>query len=167
MNPDFGIVIRSMEPSDWATVRAIYQAGIATGNATFETEAPEWGAWDQSHLPDLRLVALDGTEVIGWSAASAVSDRCCYSGVVENSIYVDPNQQGRGVGTRLLRALIKEAEAAGNWTMQTGIFPENTASLALHEACGFRVVGRRERLGQLAGQWRDVLLLERRSTSQI
>jgi L-amino acid N-acyltransferase YncA len=115
-------------------------------------------------LDDLRLVACDGDSVIGWAAASPVSDRCCYSGVVENSIYVDPGRQGQGVGKRLLEALIVAAEKAGHWTIQTGIFPENSASLALHAACGFRVVGRRERLGQLAGQWRDVMLLERRSS---
>jgi L-amino acid N-acyltransferase YncA len=162
VNPD-QVVIRTMAASDWPVVRAIYAAGIATGNATFETKPPEWEVWDQSHLSDLRVVAVDGVKVIGWAAASPVSDRCCYSGVVENSVYVDPDHQGRGVGKRLLEALVVEAEAAGSWTIQTGIFPENTASVALHQACGFRVVGRRERLGQLAGRWRDVLLLERRS----
>jgi phosphinothricin acetyltransferase len=163
--PRLGVKIRRMEPSDWMAVRAIYCAGIASGNATFETAPPEWQTWDESHLPDLRLVAVEGSSVIGWAAASPVSDRCCYSGVVENSVYVNPDFHGRGVGTCLLLALITAAEEAGTWTIQTGIFPENTASLALHVACGFRVVGRRERIGQLAGTWRDVIFLERRSTS--
>jgi L-amino acid N-acyltransferase YncA len=158
-----GTEIRAMRASDWPTVRAIYVAGIASGNATFETEAPDWRVFDDGHIGDLSLVAVDGDKVIGWAAASPVSDRCAYSGVVENSVYVDPDYQGRGVGRLLLAALIAASEAAGNWTIQTGIFPENTASLALHEACGFRVVGRRERLGQLDGRWRDVMLLERRS----
>lgn len=152
-----------MRASDWPSVRRIYAAGIATGNATFETEPPEWEVFDQGHLVNLRLVALDGAEVIGWAAASPVSDRCAYSGVVENSVYVDPDYQSRGVGRSLLSTLVLESEAAGNWTIQTGIFPENTASLALHQGCGFRVIGRRERLGQLEGRWRDVLFLERRS----
>jgi L-amino acid N-acyltransferase YncA len=152
-----------MVPTDWPRVRSIYAAGIASGNATFETEPPQWDAFDVGHLSDLRLVATDGDEVIGWAAASPVSDRCAYAGVVENSVYVDPDFQGRGVGRLLLSALIAASEKAGIWTMQTGIFPENTASLALHEACGFRVVGRRERLGQLGGVWRDVMFLERRS----
>ncbi|HLI01918.1 MAG TPA: GNAT family N-acetyltransferase [Acidimicrobiales bacterium] len=155
--------IRHLEPDDWPAVLAIYEAGIATGNATFETSPPTWEIWDSAHRPDLRLVAVDGGRVVGWAAASGVSDRCCYTGVIEHSVYVDPDWQGRGVGRRLLTALIEAAEAAGIWTVQTGIFPENEASLALHERCGFRVVGRRERLGELAGRWRDVLLLERRS----
>jgi len=144
-------------------VADIYAAGIATGNATFETEPPEWSTWDAGHRPDLRLVALDGEQVVGWVAAGNVSDRCCYAGVVEDSVYVHPEHQGRGVGRLLLATLIDAAEAVGVWTVQTGIFPENTASVALHHACGFRTVGRRERLGQLGGTWRDVLLLERRS----
>jgi L-amino acid N-acyltransferase YncA len=163
VDADLQIVVRAMRPSDWPAVRAIYAAGIATENATFETEAPGWEAWDEGHLAGLRLVAVVDAKVIGWAAVSPVSERCCYSGVVENSVYVDPDHGGRGVGRRLLEALIVASEAAGNWTIQTGIFPENTASLALHEACGFRIVGRRERLGQLAGEWRDVILLERRS----
>ncbi len=152
-----------MRASDWPSARAIYAAGIASGNATFETETPEWNVFEDGHIGDLRLVATDGDKVIGWAAASPVSDRCAYSGVVENSVYVNPGHQGRGVGRLLLSALIAASEAAGNWTIQTGIFPENTASLALHEACGFRVVGRRERIGKLDGQWRDVIMLERRS----
>ena len=155
--------LRLLQPADWPQVADIYAAGIATGNATFETEPPGWNTWDASHRSDLRLVALDGGQVVGWAAASDVSDRCCYAGVVENSVYVHPAHQGHGVGRLLLTALIDAAEAAGVWTVQTGIFPENTASVALHHACGFRTVGRRERLGQLGGAWRDVLLLERRS----
>lgn len=160
---DLSTVIRTMVSSDWPRVRTIYAAGIASGNATFETEPPRWQVWDEGHLADLRFVAVEGTEVIGWAAATPVSDRCCYSGVVENSVYVDPGYQGRGVGRLLLSALVTASEEAGNWTVQTGIFPENAASLALHESCGFKVVGRRERLGQLDGRWRDVMLLERRS----
>ena len=155
-------VVRPMESADWVAVREIYAAGIATGNATFETEAPEWESWDSSHIPNLRFVATEGNKVVAWAAASPVSDRCCYSGVVENSVYVAPGHQGKGVGNQVLAALVEAAERAGIWTIQTGIFPENTASVALHERCGFRIVGRRERLGQLHGVWRDVLLLERR-----
>jgi phosphinothricin acetyltransferase len=158
-------VIRLMLSSDWPRIRAIYAEGIAGGDATFETEAPGWEVWDEGHLVDLRFVALVGAEVVGWAAASPVSDRCCYSGVVENSVYVDPDYQGRGIGRLLLSALVAASEDAGYWTIQTGVFPENAASLALHAACGFRVVGRRERLGQLDGRWRDVMLLERRTNN--
>jgi L-amino acid N-acyltransferase YncA len=166
MPPDRTFVLREMQSSDWSAVRRIYEAAIAGGNATFETNAPEWEAWDQSHRPDLRLVAVtvDEDPVIGWAAASPVSERCCYAGVIEHSVYVDTEHRGRGVGRRLLEALIAATEQTDVWTIQTGIFPENTASMALHEACGFRVVGRRERLGQLNGKWRDVMLLERRRT---
>jgi phosphinothricin acetyltransferase len=163
VSADTDVGVREMEPSDWPRVRAIYAAGIATGNATFETEPPEWDVWNRGHLPELRFAAVDGGEVVGWAAASPVSDRCCYAGVAENSVYVDPDHQGLGLGKLLLSALIEASEEAGIWTIQTGIFPENEASLALHARCGFRIVGRRERLGQLDGQWRDVMLLERRS----
>ena len=152
-----------LEPDDWPAVRAIYEAGIATGNATFETAAPDWPAWDAAHLADHRLVARDGGRVLGWAALAPVSDRCCYAGVAEDSVYVTPDAQGQGVGRQLLAAVVASAERAGIWTVQTGIFPENQASVRLHQACGFRVVGVRERLGQLHGRWRDVLLLERRS----
>ena len=155
--------LQALRPDDWPAVRAIYEAGIATGDATFETAVPDWPAWDAAHLDDHRLVArLDG-RVVGWTALAPVSDRCAYAGVAENSIYVDPDAQGRGVGRALLTAVVASAERGGIWTVQTGIFPENQASVRLHEACGFRVVGLRERLGQLHGRWRDVLLLERRS----
>jgi len=153
-----------MAESDWPQVRAIYEAGIRTGNATFETAAPEWSAWDASHLAEHRLVATDESgDVVGWAALSPVSDRCAYAGVAENSVYVDPDHRGRGFGRAVLVALLDGAEAAGIWTVQTGIFPENTSSIALHERCGFRIVGRRERIGRLHGVWRDTLFLERRS----
>jgi L-amino acid N-acyltransferase YncA len=155
--------LEPMRPEDWPAIRAIYEAGIATGDATFETAAPDWPAWDATHLADHRLVGrLDG-RVVGWAALAPVSDRCAYAGVAEDSIYVAPEAQGRGVGRALLMAVVASAERAGIWTVQTGIFPENQPSVRLHEACGFRVVGVRERLGQLRGRWRDVLLLERRS----
>jgi L-amino acid N-acyltransferase YncA len=155
--------LQAMQPGDWPEVRAIFEAGIATGDATFETVAPDWPAWDAAHLPDHRLVARDGGRVVGWTALAPVSDRCAYAGVAEASIYVAPHAQGRGVGRALLAAVVASAERGGIWTVQTGIFPENRASVRLHEACGFRVVGVRERLGRLHGRWRDVLLLERRS----
>jgi L-amino acid N-acyltransferase YncA len=157
-----GVAVRAMAPGDWPAVAAIHAAGIATGDATFETAPPPWERWDEAHYPDLRFVAVDGDRVVGWAAASPVSDRCAYAGVVEDSVYVDPGHQGRGVGRALLVRLLEASDAAGMWTVQAGVFPENTASLALHAACGFRVVGRRERIGRLGGVWRDVLLLERR-----
>ncbi|MFE4638002.1 GNAT family N-acetyltransferase [Streptomyces sp. NPDC056773] len=145
-------------------VLAIYQAGIDEGNATFETEAPAWEVFDAGRLPGHRFVAVgpDG-KVLGWVAASKVSDRCAYAGVVEHSVYVHPGARGRGVARALLDALIASTEAAGIWTIQSGIFPENTASLALHRRAGFRVIGLRERIGRHRGRWRDVVLLERRS----
>jgi L-amino acid N-acyltransferase YncA len=156
--------LQAMRPDDWPAVRAIYEAGIATGNATFETTVPDWPAWDAAHLAGHRLVARDEDGgVVGWSALAPVSDRCAYAGVAEDSIYVAPGAQGHGVGRALLSAVVASAEQAGIWTVQTGIFPENQPSLRLHEACGFRVVGVRERLGRLGGRWRDVLLMERRS----
>jgi phosphinothricin acetyltransferase len=158
------IEIRDLWPDDWPEVAAIYEAGIATRNATFETETPAWEAWDAAHTGH-RLVAVENGWLAGWAALSPVSDRCCYAGVAENSVYVHPQAQGRGVGYALLDRLVTDAEADGIWTIQTGIFPENTASLRLHSRCGFRVVGTRERLGQLDGVWRDVVFLERRSQS--
>jgi L-amino acid N-acyltransferase YncA len=157
------VTVRPMRPDDWPRVRSIYRAGIATGNATFETSPPCWEDWDADHRKDLRYVAVDGDRVVGWTAVRDVSDRYCYAGVVENSVYVDPDNHGRGIGRALLEALIDAATTAGIWTIQTGIFPENIASVALHQTCGFRVVGRRERIGQLNGVWRDVLLMERRA----
>jgi phosphinothricin acetyltransferase len=156
--------IETMLPSDWEQVREIYLQGIATGLATFEQSAPEWPAWDAARLPAPRLVvrSSDGS-FAGWAALSPVSSRCVYGGVAEVSVYVAEAQRGRGVGLALLCALVDQSEAAGLWTLQAGIFPENTASVALHHRCGFRTIGCREKLGQLNGIWRDVLLLERRS----
>jgi L-amino acid N-acyltransferase YncA len=155
--------IHAMTPDDWPAVRAVYEEGIATGDATFETAAPGWAAWDRGHLPDPRLVAGRDGRVVGWAALSPVSDRCAYAGVAEVSVYVAAAAAGQGAGRALLTELVRRAEAAGIWTLQAGVFPENTASLALHHRCGFRTVGVRERLGKLDGSWRDVVLLERRS----
>jgi L-amino acid N-acyltransferase YncA len=157
------VEIQPLRPDDWPAVRSIFEAGIASGDATFETAAPTWEAWDAAHLPEHRLVARDDGQVLAWAALAPVSDRCAYAGVAEDSIYVAPAAQGRGVGRQLLAALVASAEQGGIWTVQTGIFPENRASVRLHQACGFRLVGVRERLGRLDGRWRDVLLLERRS----
>jgi len=154
--------IRTMRAEDWPAVRAIYEQGIATRQATFETEAPAWEAWDAGHLAEPRLVAEEGGAVVGWAALSPASKRRCYAGVVENSVYVARQAQGRGVGKQLLEALIESARVAGIWTIQTSIFPENRASLALHERCGFRVVGTRERIAKRDGIWRDTIFLERR-----
>jgi phosphinothricin acetyltransferase len=153
-----------MIAADWPQVRGIYEEGIATGDATFETSAPSWEAWDAGHLATCRLVAVDD-RVIGWAALSAVSRRSVYAGVAEVSVYVGAKARGRGVGRQLLQALVAESERQGIWTLQAGIFPENHASLSVHERSGFRVVGRRERLGNMNGVWRDVVLLERRSTA--
>jgi phosphinothricin acetyltransferase len=165
--------ITAMTPAHAAAVLAVYQAGIDTGDATFETAAPTWERFDATRLPAHRLVALapgSGSgpgsapaDLLGWAAVSRVSERPAYAGVVEHSVYVAPAAHGRGIGTALLAALIADTEAAGIWTLQSGIFPENTASLRLHAAAGFRTVGVRERIGRLHGRWRDVVLLERRS----
>lgn len=157
------VVIDTLHNDDWEIVKAIYLEGIATGNATFETDAPNWEGWNRHHLPFARLIGRSGAEVVGWAALSPVSSRPVYAGVAEVSIYVAATARGRGAGGLLLAALIEEAERNGVWTLQAGIFPENTASLALHKRSGFREVGRRERLGMLHGVWRDVILLERRS----
>jgi phosphinothricin acetyltransferase len=150
-----------LSETDWPAVRAIYEEGIAGGDATFETEAPPWDAWARAHT--LRLVAEQDGEVVGWAALSPVSERCVYGGVAEDSVYVAGSAQGRGIGRALLDELVRRAEADGVWTIQAGIFPENDASIALHERCGFRVVGTRERIGKHHGLWRDVVLMERRS----
>jgi len=155
--------IRVMEAADWSLVRNIYAAGIAGGQATFEITPPDWEHFDSGKLAAHRFVAVEADRVVGWVAASGVSDRCVYQGVVEVSVYVDPVAAGRGIGSRLLAALISSTESAGIWTVQAGIFPRNAASLALHHKAGFRVVGVRERLGRHQDGWRDVLLLERRS----
>jgi L-amino acid N-acyltransferase YncA len=158
-----GVAVRPLEAADWPAVAAIYAEGIATGDATFETEVPGWEAWNAAHPHRHRIVAEAAGEVVGWAALSPVSERCCYSGVAEVSVYVAEAARGRGVGRALLLQLIAGSERAGIWTLQAGIFPENRPSLGLHQRCGFRIVGVRERLGRLNGVWRDVLLLERRS----
>jgi len=157
MSPD------ALRPEDWEQVRAIYVEGIATGHATFETGAPQWEKWDSEHLARARLVARDGPAILGWAALSPVSGRCVYAGVAEVSVYVATSARNRGIGRALLEGLIRASEAEGIWTLQAGVFPENASSLALHRRCGFREVGRRERLGKLGDTWRDVILLERRS----
>jgi L-amino acid N-acyltransferase YncA len=158
-----GVQIRPMTSQDAAAVLAICQAGIDEGDATSETQAPAGERFTAARLPAHRYVATAGGDVAGWVAASSVSDRCVYAGVIEHSVYVHPAARGQGIGRQLLDALIASAEAAGIWTIQSGIFPENTASAALHQAAGFRIVGTRERIGQHHGRWRDVLFIERRS----
>jgi len=155
--------IESMRETDWEQVRTIYLEGIATGDATFEELAPSWDGWDSQHLFRCRLVAKRDDEVVGWAALAPVSSRPVYAGVAEVSVYVSSHWRDRGIGSKLLHELIAESEACGLWTLQAGIFQENVASIRLHEKCGFRIVGRRERLGKMAGRWRDVMLLERRS----
>jgi len=171
--------ILTMLAEHWPAVREIYREGIATGNATFETEVPDWERWNATHRRDCRLVALEPIEadtdeplitvenprILGWAALSPVSSRYVYRGVAEVSVYVAAEARGRGVGTRLLRVLVEESEASGIWTLQAGIFPENTPSLALHRSCGFREVGVRRKLGKFGERWRDVALFERRSAT--
>lgn len=152
-----------MKISDWPAVSKIYEQGIDTGMATFEKEIPEWDHWNQHHIESCRLVAKAAGKIVGWAALSAVSSRCVYGGVAEVSVYVDINARGNRVGEQLLRNLISESEKQGYWTLQSGIFPENKASLALHEKCGFRKIGYRERIGQLDGLWKDNILMEKRS----
>jgi L-amino acid N-acyltransferase YncA len=154
--------VRALLPEDWPAVADIYWEGMRGGLATFETEVPSWEEWDAAHLVDHRLVADRFDEVVGWAALSPASTRRCYAGVVENSVYVARHAHGRGIGRQLLEALIEGARAAGFWTIQTSIFPENRASLALHEHCGFRVVGTRERIAKRDGIWRDTVFQELR-----
>jgi L-amino acid N-acyltransferase YncA len=156
------VEIRPMAPEDWPAVEAIYGAGIATGDATFEIAPPSWAEFDAGRLRDHRLVAVENGEIAGWATLSPTSSRACYAGVVEHSVYVRETSRGRGIGRALMEALIANASESGIWTIQTSIFPENTPSLALHLAVSFRIVGRRERIAQLDGVWRDTLLLERR-----
>jgi len=157
-------MIRPMTPSDWPSVAHIYEEGIRTGNATFEIAAPPFEKWDKSKLPFGRLVFEDERgRVVGWTALSAVSDRCVYGGVAEVMVYVSEKARGVGVGTKLLERLVADSEANGIWTLQAGIFPENEASIYIHRKAGFRIVGTREKLGKMGDTWRDVLLLERRS----
>jgi phosphinothricin acetyltransferase len=156
------LLIRDLEARDWPAVKAIFEEGIAGGRATFETEAPSREDWDGAHLSP-RLVADEDDEVVGWAALTSYSARECYRGVAESSVYVAERARGRGVGRALMEQLVRASEEAGFWTLQAGVFPENEESLALHRRCGFRVVGVRERIGQLRGEWKDVVLLERRS----
>lgn len=155
--------IINLLPQHWEAVKAIYEAGIATGNATFQTSAPSWETWNNDHIAHSRFVAVENGDVLGWAALTPVSGRCVYAGVAEVSVYVLPASQGKGVGKALLNALIESSEANGFWTLQAGIFPENKASVRLHESCGFRIIGAREKIGKMNGVWRDTLLLERRS----
>jgi L-amino acid N-acyltransferase YncA len=161
--PPPAVELRTLEEADWPAVAEIYWDGMRGGLATFETEVPTWEAWDAAHLRDHRLVADLMGDVVGWAALAPASSRPCYRGVAEDSVYVARAARGLGIGRRLLEALVVGAEAAGIWTIQTSIFPENRASLALHERCGFRVVGTRERIGKRDGVWRDTVFLERRS----
>ena len=156
-------VIDRLKATDWEQVRAIYLEGIRSGHSTFETDAPTWEQWDEGHLTFARLVMRDSERVLGWAALSPVSKRSAYRGVAEVTVYVTEGARGQGVGRALLEALIDEAERNDLWTLQASIFPENTASVELHRRCGFREVGRRERIAMLNGVWRDTLLFERRS----
>ena len=155
--------IKPMLAANWQDVKRIYEEGIATGDATFQTSAPLWEEWDSSHLQSCRLIAIDENKVIGWAALTPVSGRCVYAGVAEVSVYVAREARDKGVGKKLLEALIKESEKNDLWTLQAGIFPENISSIKIHEACGFRLIGRREKIGKMNGKWRDTILLERRS----
>lgn len=157
-------IIDALNPADWPQLRAIYLEGIATGQATFETEAPTWESWDKGHLPFCRLAARRDDMLLGWAALSPVSPRRCYAGVAEVSVYIGAAYRGEGIGSALLKALIRDSEQAGIWTLQGATFAENAASLALQARHGFRVIGRRERIAQLAGVWRDTVLTERRSS---
>jgi L-amino acid N-acyltransferase YncA len=160
---DTAVVVEEMRHDDWPAVRRIYSEGIAAGQATFETEVPDWEAWDRTHLEAPRLVARERSDVVAWAALVPVSPRPAYRGVAEVSVYVAEAARGRGVGRALLEELVRASERAGIWTLQAVLFPENEASLALHRGVGFRQVGRRERIASLRGEWRDTLLLERRS----
>lgn len=157
------MLIEPLTEEHYPDVKRIYEQGLATGNSTFQTSAPDWHEWNSSHLADCRIVALADNGVAGWAALTPVSGRCVYAGVAEVSVYVDENFRGKGFGTKLLEALIRESESHNLWTLQAGIFPENTASIRIHEALGFRKVGYREKIGKLNGVWRDTVLLERRS----
>lgn len=155
--------IDDMQAANWSQVATIYQEGIDTRTATFETVVPTWEKWDAAHRPDCRLIARCGEQILGWAALSPVSSRAVYAGVAEVSVYIAASARGHGVGKALLTALVAASEQAGIWTLQAGIFAENAPSVALHQACGFREVGYRERIGQRYGVWHDVVLMERRS----
>lgn len=155
--------IRNLLPADWEQVRLIYEKGIDTGHATFQTTAPSWEDWNASHLTSCRIVSENNGVLTGWAALTPVSSRCVYAGVAEVSVYVDPIQSGKGIGLALLNELVHLSEAEGIWTLQAGIFPENAGSLRIHEKAGFRILGIREKIGKQNGIWRDTVLLERRS----
>ncbi len=157
------ITMDFMQPSDWKAVKEIYEEGIATGNATFQQSAPEWEEWNNNHLAHSRIIAKEEDNILGWAALTPVSGRCVYAGVAEVSVYVSDKARGRGLGKQLLQKLIEESEANNLWTLQAGIFPENISSIKIHENCGFRTIGKRERIGKMNGVWRDTVLLERRS----
>ena len=154
-----------MQPNDWTMVSLIYKEGITTGYATFEKEILTYENWDKAHIKECRLIACEGDTITGWAALSPVSSRCVYGGVAEVSVYVSNDNRGKGIGKHLLLSLIDASEKAGYWTIQSGIFPENKASTKIHEQCGFRFIGYRERIGKLDGAWKDNLIFERRSTS--
>ncbi|KLT67704.1 GNAT family N-acetyltransferase [Flavobacterium sp. ABG] len=156
--------IRKLLAEDWPQVKLIYEKGIQAGNATFQTSAPSWEEWDQSHLSSCRIVIESNKRLTGWAALTPVSSRCVYAGVAEVSVYVDPAHSGKGIGFMLLNELVKKSETEGIWTLQAGIFPENIASLRIHEKVGFRILGIREKIGKQNGIWRDTVLLERRSS---
>jgi phosphinothricin acetyltransferase len=157
------LIFRALKPSDWELVSRIYQEGLDTGHATFETNIPDWKDWDSGHLKDCRIVAEIDSEVVGWAALSPVSSRCVYGGVAEVSVYVSSKFSGQKIGTQLLKRLISESENMEIWTLQAGIFPENKGSITIHERLGFRQVGYREKIGKMNGIWRDTVLLEKRS----
>lgn len=155
--------IKNIEAKDYPQVAAIYKAGIATGMATFQTEATSWEEWDKSHLKECRIAVLENDQMAGWAALTPVSNRCVYAGVAEVSIYVTESFRGKGIGKLLLLQLVAESEKIGLWTLQSGIFAENIASIKLHEYCGFRVIGTREKIGKTDGVWKDNIIMERRS----
>ncbi|USD23762.1 GNAT family N-acetyltransferase [Flagellimonas marinaquae] len=157
--------VRNMKPSDWRNVSDIYREGISTGFATFETQPPSFDQWDEAHVKDCRLIAEENGSILGWAALSPVSSRCVYGGVGEVSVYIANASRGKGIGQLLMQKLITDSEKAGFWTLQSGIFPENTASIKLHEKVGFRYIGKRERIGKINGVWKDNLLFEKRSDS--
>jgi phosphinothricin acetyltransferase len=157
------IILDKMLPADWEAVKQIYEEGIATGNATFQQQAPNWEEWNNDHLSHSRIIAKEDGTILGWAALTGISGRCVYAGVAEVSVYVSDKARGKGVGKKLLQKLIEESEANNIWTLQAGIFPENIASIKIHNASGFRTLGVRERIGQMNGIWRDTVLMERRS----
>lgn len=157
------MTIAYLTETHYPIVKQIYEQGLATGNSTFQTSTPEWSEWNASHMTDCRIIGIENGAIVGWAALTPVSGRCVYAGVAEVSVYVDEQYRGKGYGSKLLQALITESETHNLWTLQAGIFPENKASIRIHEAAGFRKVGYRERIGKLKGVWRDTILLERRS----